>query len=88
MTDYHDAWDELLIESSVEPNGSSQNFMDKDSNDPRLTRLSQVVKSHIYAKAKSYFHPCCLEDIEVAWSSQSGGALFDMYSILGRHACC
>ena len=51
VADYEDAWDEILIGSSDGPN------------DSKVTRLSEVVRSQIYAEAKDSSNPHYLDDI-------------------------
>ncbi|KAJ5159362.1 uncharacterized protein N7482_006366 [Penicillium canariense] len=51
VANYEAAWDEILLGSSDTPN------------DPKITRLSKVIGSHIYAEAKDSSNPHYLDDI-------------------------
>lgn len=85
MADYQDAWDELLTASSDKSSSSSQNPIENDSNNPRLTRLSQVIKAHIFAEAKDSSNPHYLEDIKLLGAAKVEELESDTYYLEDMH---
>ncbi|KAJ5803622.1 uncharacterized protein N7503_006072 [Penicillium pulvis] len=67
VADYEDAWDEILIGS---PNGP---------NDSKITRISEVVRSQIYAEAKGSSNPHYLDDINSLGTARVEKLEADMY---------
>ena len=65
VADYQDTWDELLIMPLDGLNDPSQTSTGSGPSNLKLTRLSAVVKSHIYAEAKDSSNPHYLEDIKL-----------------------
>ena len=67
VADYEDAWDELLTGSSNGPD------------DSKVTRLSEVIRSQIYAEAKDSPNPHYLRDINLLGAAMVEKLEADMY---------
>ncbi|KAJ5962012.1 hypothetical protein N7501_006953 [Penicillium viridicatum] len=67
VADYEDAWDELLTRSSNGPD------------DSKVTRLSEVIRSQIYAEAKDSPNPHYLHDINLLGAARVEKLEADMY---------
>ncbi|CAI7588088.1 unnamed protein product [Penicillium viridicatum] len=67
VADYEDAWDELLTGSSNGPD------------DSKVTRLSEVIRSQIYAEAKDSPNPHYLHDINLLGAARVEKLEADMY---------